>query len=163
MLKSMKNKDLVKSKAFICPCQIGLSLARKKVIVNNILLSSLWYFVNVWRGTKKGILIINCLLNNYLWARLNHNCRCPIGQDQCCEKKQMTALSLVHPIEASKVLLSKCVVPVLETTNSNLLELFRFRLKQYQPHRGKVGALIGNGVCKLTIRRPLVTRSQITR
>jgi len=79
MLKSMKNKDLVKSKAFICPCQIGLSLARKKVIVNNILLSSLWYFVNVGRGTKKGILIINSLLNNYLWARLNHNCRCPIG------------------------------------------------------------------------------------
>jgi len=67
----------------------------------------------------------------------------------------MTALSLVHPIEASKALLSKCVVHVLETTNSNLQELFRFRLKQYQPHRGGDGALIGNGGCKLTIRRPL--------
>lgn len=33
-----------------------LSLVRRKMIVNNIFLSSLWYFVGVWGGTKKNSL-----------------------------------------------------------------------------------------------------------
>jgi hypothetical protein len=66
-----------------------LTLVRRKVIVNNILLSSFWYFVSVWGGTKKGIFKNNHFLKNYLWARLNHNCKFRVTWDQCCGKKKM--------------------------------------------------------------------------
>jgi hypothetical protein len=78
-----------------------LLLVGRKMIVNSILLSSLWYFVSVWGGTKKGILGINHLLNNYFWAGSNHNCRCQIAWDQCCGKKKDWGLNLVDPIEAT--------------------------------------------------------------
>jgi hypothetical protein len=77
------------------------------MIVNNIFLSSLWYFVSVWGGTKKGILRINYLLKNYLWGGLNHNCRCRVAWDQCCGKKKDGGLSLVNLIDATKAFLSK--------------------------------------------------------
>lgn len=65
-----------------------LSLVGRKMIVNNIFFSSLWYFVSVWGGTKKGIFRINYLLNNYLWARSNHNYRCQVVGPMLWEKKR---------------------------------------------------------------------------
>jgi hypothetical protein len=97
-----------------------LSLVGRKMIINNILLSSLWYFVSVWGGTKKGILKINHLLKNYLWARSNHNCRCSVAWDQCCGKKKNGGLSLVNPIKLIEALLSKWVVHVLKPRSFNL-------------------------------------------
>jgi hypothetical protein len=84
-----------------------LSLVGRKVIVNNILLSSLWYFVNVWGGTRKGVQKVNHLLKNYLWFGFAHKC-------QCCEKKER-GLSLVDPIEPMEVMLSKWVIHALES------------------------------------------------
>jgi hypothetical protein len=97
-----------------------LFLSRRKMIVNNIILSTLWYFVNVWGGTKKGILIINRLLKNYLWAWSNHNCRCWIAWDQCCGKKKDGGLSLVNPIQSTEAFLPKWVVHALKPISFNL-------------------------------------------
>ncbi len=89
-----------------------LSQVGRKVIVNNILLSSLWYFVSVWGGTKKGVQKVNQLLKNYLWFGFAHNC-------QCCEKKE-GGLGLVDLVEAMEIMLSKWVIHALEPRDSNL-------------------------------------------
>jgi hypothetical protein len=83
-----------------------LSLARKKVIVNSILLSSFWYFVNVGEGPKKESLelIASSIIT--------------FGQDQIIivgvklhgtnvVGKIKMGVSLVDPIKIIKALLSK--------------------------------------------------------
>jgi hypothetical protein len=52
------------------------------------------------------------------------------------KKRKTGVLSLVDPIEAIEALLSKWVVHVLKPRGSNLQELLRFQLRQYQPHKG---------------------------
>ncbi len=80
--------------------------------MNNILLSSLWYFVNVWGGTRKGVQKVNHLLKNYLWSGFAHKC-------QCCEKKDR-GLGLMDLVEAMEVMLSKWAIHALEPRDSNL-------------------------------------------
>jgi hypothetical protein len=76
--------------------------------------------MSVWGGTKKGIVRINCLLRNYLWAGSNHNCRCQIPWDQCCGENKDGDLSLVNPIEAIEALLFKGVVHALNPRSYNV-------------------------------------------
>ncbi len=56
------------------------------IILNNIFLFNLWYFISVWEGTKKRISKVTKLLKNYLWVGTNQNNRCNMAWDQCCEK-----------------------------------------------------------------------------
>ena len=43
-----------------------LSVAGRRLIVNQVLLSTLWYFIGVWAGSRKVIKQIQTLLRNYL-------------------------------------------------------------------------------------------------
>jgi hypothetical protein len=44
-----------------------LSLAARRLVVNQILSSTLWYFIGVWSGSRQVIKKIKALLYNYLW------------------------------------------------------------------------------------------------
>ncbi len=56
---------------FLCSCS-KLSLVDRATIVNQVLLSSRWFFVLVWRGFKIIIRRIRGLLENYLWSDIKH-------------------------------------------------------------------------------------------
>lgn len=59
-----------------CWSSTKLSTIGKVVVVNSIMLSMLWYFVNIWVGTKKRINKVRMLLTNYLWVGSANNYRC---------------------------------------------------------------------------------------
>jgi hypothetical protein len=56
---------------FLCS-RSKLSLVDRATIVNQVLLSSRWFFVLVWRGFKIIIRRIRGLLGNYLWSDIKH-------------------------------------------------------------------------------------------
>ena len=49
-----------------------LSLAARRLIVNQVLMSTLWYFIGIWAGSREAIKQIQALLCNYLWAGCEH-------------------------------------------------------------------------------------------
>lgn len=98
-----------------------ISLVGRKIVVNNILLFNLWYFISVWEGTKKRITKVTRLFKNYLWASTNQNNRCQVAWDQCCEKNAVLVQWIMHAFEPS---------------DSNLKSLLRYYFKNFQPYKG---------------------------
>lgn len=47
---------------------LKLSLAGKVVIIIQVLLSTLWFFISIWCGTNKTLGKICSILRNYLWS-----------------------------------------------------------------------------------------------
>lgn len=50
-------------------CSRNLSLAGRRIIVNQVLQSSMWYFLGVWAGSRRVVTQAKALLRNYFWAR----------------------------------------------------------------------------------------------
>ena len=60
-----------------------LSLAGRRLIVNQVLMSTLWYFIGVWAGSRKVIKQSQALLRNYLWSGREHRARARVAWDTC--------------------------------------------------------------------------------
>jgi len=82
--------------------------------VNNILLFTLWYFVNVLGGTQKRISKVTRLLKNYLWVGTSQNSKRQMAWDHCCEKMKFGGLMLVDLNEAKNALPMKCIMNAFE-------------------------------------------------
>lgn len=110
-----------------------LSLAARAVVVNSILLSTLWYFLNIWGGSKDILHTIRGKLRNYLWAGTEENSRVRVRWDDCCASKAAGGLGLIDPEDALTALLSKWIVKGVEHGSSPLHILLHHRLGQIQP------------------------------
>ena len=110
-----------------------LSLAVRRLIVNQVLMSTLWYFVGVLAGSRQVIKKIQALLRNYLWSGREHKARARVAWDTCAKKKSVGGLSLTDPQDALECLICKWVVKACEPGNSNLLTFLRCRLSLYKP------------------------------
>jgi hypothetical protein len=64
--------DKIKKKLTFLRSCFKLSLVDRATIVNQVLLSSPWFFVLVWRGFKTIIRRIRGLLETYLWSDIKH-------------------------------------------------------------------------------------------
>lgn len=71
-----------------------LPLARITLVVNKVLISSLWYFIKVWVGTKKILCKIKALLCNYLWYGVENAARAWVRWDDCTIPKKVGGWSL---------------------------------------------------------------------
>jgi hypothetical protein len=72
----------------------NLSLVGRTLIVNQVLMSSLWYFIAVWVGSKKLLGRIKALLCNYLWSGSENTARAQVNWDDCTVPKKVGGLSL---------------------------------------------------------------------
>lgn len=110
-----------------------LSLAARVVVVNSVLLSTLWYFLSIWGGSKDVLRTIRGKLRNYLWAGTEENARVRVRWDDCCAAKTHGGLGLIDPDDALSALLSKWVIKGLEPGSSPLHILLRHRLGRIKP------------------------------
>ena len=110
-----------------------LSLAARRLIVNQVLLSTLWYFIGVWAGSRMVIKKIQALLRNYLWSGQEHRARARVAWDTCTKKQSAGGLSLTDPHDALDCLLGKWVIKACEPGTSNLLSFLRYRLSLFKP------------------------------
>ena len=65
-----------------------LSLAGQAIICNQVLLSTLWFFITVWGGSNKILRKIRGAIRNYLWSGKEQLTRTRINWRECCLKKK---------------------------------------------------------------------------
>lgn len=76
---------------------IHLQLASRAIIVNSILVSTLWFFINIWGGSKKVIKKCKSFCHNFLWARKEHRARTKVNWSNWCAHKSIEGLRLLPP------------------------------------------------------------------
>ena len=113
-----------------------LSLAGRAIICNQVLLSTLWFFITVWGGSNKILRRIRGAIRNYLWSGKEQLTRTRVSWGECCLKKKKGGLGLVDPEVAKTSLLCKWVVKAMEPGESNLQLMLRYRLARFKPQRG---------------------------
>ena len=114
-----------------------LSLGGRIVICNQVLLSTLWFFITVWGGSNKILNKIRGAIRNYLWSGKEQRSRTRVSWRECCLKKKLGGLGLMD-LETAKIsLLCKWIVKAMETGESNLQLMLRYRLARFNPQKGR--------------------------
>lgn len=90
----------------------------------------------MWGRTKIGVKRIKSTISNYLASGKVGRSRARVGWIQCCQTKQDWGINLINPDDAVAALMTKWVIKSLESGNSNLHLLLRFKLAQFQPYSG---------------------------
>ena len=111
-----------------------LCLTAQAIVINSVLLSTLWYFLAIWGGTTHVVKRIKTKLNNYLWKESAKKSRIRVSWQDCTVLCQKRGLNLVDPEIALQALLAKWIVKALLPGNSNLQILLRHKLFQIRPH-----------------------------
>lgn len=83
-----------------------MSLVERSLIVNLVLMSSMWYFIVVWVGSKKVMRQIKACCN-YLWSGFEHTTIARVNWDDCTMPKEVGGLSLTSLEDAMKAVMSK--------------------------------------------------------
>ena len=91
-----------------------ISLAGQVVICNQVLLSTLWFFIMIWGGSNKILHKIKRAIRNYLWLGKEQLTRFKVSWRECCPKKKYGRLGIVDPKAAKTRLLCKWVVKAME-------------------------------------------------
>lgn len=112
---------------------IHLSMAARTIIVNSVLLSTLWYFLSLWCGLRDILNSIRAALRNFLWAETEEHVRARVRWEDCCAKKEVGGLGLIDPQEALLSLTNKWIVKALIPGNTPLNILLRHRIASIQP------------------------------
>lgn len=112
---------------------IHLSLAARAVVVNSVLLSTLWYFISVWGGSTVVLRKIRASLRNYLWAGTEEASRARVRWEDVYAAKKFGGLGIIDPEEALIGLMGKWVVKALVPDNTPLHLLLRHRLAGVRP------------------------------
>jgi hypothetical protein len=110
-----------------------LSLAGRAVIVNSVLMSTLWFFVSIWGGSREVIRKIKGHLRNFLWCRADHRCRMRVRWQDCCAHKNAGGLGLIDAEDALVALASKWVLKSLAPGSSSIQILLRYRIAKFRP------------------------------
>ena len=114
-----------------------LSLAGRAVICNQVLLSTLWFFITLWGGSNKILERIKGAIRNYLWSGKEQRIRTRVSLRECCMKKKNEGLGLVDPEAAKTSLFCKWIVKAMEPGESNLQLILRYKLARFKLQRGK--------------------------
>ena len=114
-----------------------LSLGGRIVICNQVLLSTLWFFITVWGSSNKILTKIRGAIKNYLWSGKEQLTRTRVSWRECCLKKKHGGLGLVDPETAKISLLCKWIVKAMEPGDSNLQLMLRYRLARFNPQSGR--------------------------
>jgi hypothetical protein len=72
---------------------VHLSLIGRALIVNSVLLSSLWFFIVTWVGSLAILWRIRGMLYNFLWSGTDHRCRARVS----CSARRIGGLDLIDP------------------------------------------------------------------
>ena len=112
---------------------IHLSLAGRAVIVNAVLLSTLWYFIGIWGGSLHCMRRIRASLQNFLWSGSAHPSRSRVRWVDVCAPKSIGGFNLVDPEEALHALAAKWVLKALTPGNAPLHLILRYRLLHLKP------------------------------
>jgi hypothetical protein len=110
-----------------------LSLPGRRVIINSILLSTLWFFIQIWTGSNLVIKKIRASLRDFLWSGANGTPIARVSWEDYCAAHDQWGLSFIDPEEALAALTSKWILRAFEPGGSALHILLRARIGQICP------------------------------
>ena len=87
-----------------------LFLARMIVICNQVLFSTLQFFITVWGGSNKVLKKIRRAICNYICSGKEQLTWTRVSWQECCLKKKYGGLGLVDLEEAKNSLLGKWII-----------------------------------------------------
>jgi hypothetical protein len=118
-------------------CTIKINSIGRSIIANKILLSSMFFFMSIWDGTKGGITKVKACIANYMWSGTMNRARTKVVWLQYCQPKADGGLGLINPVDALVGLMTKWIMKACEPGLSNLQIMIRFRLTHFQPYSGR--------------------------
>jgi hypothetical protein len=81
--------------------------AGRAMVGNGILISSVFFFLAIWGGSKKGVSKVKAKIRNYIWSGSAHPTRARVSWDVCCMLKKEGGLGIVDPHDALTALMYK--------------------------------------------------------
>ncbi len=112
-----------------------LSLEDKAAIYNQVLISTLWFYIIVWGGSYKILNKIKRDNQNYLWLGEEKFIQTRVSWNECCLKKKYGELGLIDPKMAKTNLLIKWIVKAMEPGDSNFQLILRYSISRYSPQK----------------------------
>ncbi len=114
-----------------------LSLAGRIVIVNQVLLSSMWYITSCWIFVKSAISQIQRLIRNFLWSGGDGTwTRSKVAWSTITQPRARGGLSVIDPEQQSKALLVKLMVRGQLPGNEHWKNLLSNRIEECRPPTG---------------------------
>ena len=121
----VKVKDKIRKKLRVW-ASVKLSLAGRVVVVNHILLATMWHLVACWVLDKTCIKNIKAMVRGFLWSGRDHErASAKVAWSCLIKAKNQGGLGLVDPTHQSKALLGKLLVRSLQPG----LELWKMLLR----------------------------------
>ena len=97
------------------------------------MMSSHWYFIAIWVGSKRVLAKIEALLRNYLWSGARKTTRAWVSWDNCMISKKVRGLSLISLEDAMKTFMNKRIIQALLCSKLNLQIILRYRITLLHP------------------------------
>ena len=105
-----------------------INITGRETIANAILISSILYFIAIWRGTKRGIASITRKVRQFFSSCTIQRTKARVSWQVCCLKRCNRGFNLINPNEAITTMMSKWIVAACEPGNSNFKAILQYRL-----------------------------------
>ena len=129
-------KDKIRKKLRVW-ASVKLSLAGRVVVVNHILLATMWHSVACWVLDKTCIKNIKAMVRGFLWSGRDHErASAKVAWSCLIKEKNQGGLGLVDPVHQSKALLGKLLVRSLQPGPELWKMLLRDRADLWCPRNG---------------------------
>ena len=111
-----------------------LSLPRRVVVANSVLLASMWYVASTWLFSRSIILKLQRLVRNFIWgAPLGSRVVAKVAWSVLIRPIREGGLGLIDPLLQSKALLAKHVVRGFMPGNELWKKLWLLSLRNIKP------------------------------
>ena len=79
----------------------------RSIVANSVLLSSTFFFLSIWGGSKKGVKKVKSAIMNYVAGGKLQRARIRVSWHQCCQTKSKGGVNLINPEDAATTLMTK--------------------------------------------------------
>jgi hypothetical protein len=114
--------------------KVQLNLVGREIIANNVLTSTLLYFLGIWGGTKTSVAQCTNKIHTFFWSGSEHHTRARTAWSILCLCREDGGLNFLDPQEACTTLMYKWVATAYEPRVSNFKAILHFWISQFQPH-----------------------------
>ncbi len=108
----------------------NLSLARKILVVNQVLLASLWYLATCWNPNPRMCAQVRGVIRNFIWGGKDAPAHAKVKWDTLTLPTAQGGLGIIAPKAQSEAMLAKLLVRGLSPGGEPWKEMVRYKVDQ---------------------------------
>ena len=114
-----------------------LSLAGRVIIVNYVLLASIWYVASGWLFARSCMKQVKRLIRNFLWSNnSDHNARAKVSWQTIILPTSQGGLGVIDPFTQCKAFISKFIIRSMLPFDNPWQHILKWRTSAYHPSTG---------------------------